>query len=240
MKVRVLAFAGVREILGSGEIEVELPEDGSLDDLRRLLDRRHPELARYWDRLAIAVDGQLGDGDPALADGAEIALLPPVSGGMDEPAPEPRVALVDGPIDIDQASSAVTRDSAGAVVIFLGTVRDDHDGRRVTRLTYDAYRPMALEALARIAQDLETDDPALAVGITHRLGEVPAGEASVVIAVSAPHRAAAYDASRKALERLKREVPIWKLEQFADGDQAWREEEPLERRSAASRSPAGA
>lgn len=251
MRVRVLAFAGVREILGASEIEVELGADGSLADLRRLLDARYPELEPYWDRLAVAVDGELGDAQADLRDGAEIALLPPVSGGMGETADDtPQVdestvagPLVDGPIDVAAATAAVSRQGAGAVLVFHGTVRDQHHGRSVTHLTYDAYRPMALEAIGRIRRDLEESDPELTVGITHRLGDVPAGETSVVIAVSSPHRAAAYDASRRALERLKREVPIWKLEHFADGGQAWREEEPLEEivvsRAPTARSPAG-
>jgi len=238
MKVRVLAFAGVREILGSGEIEVELPDGGSLADLRRHLDTRYPALSEYWDRLAVAVDGRLGDAEGSLRDGAEIALLPPVSGGMDDDAAASRVALVDGPIDSGATTAAVARHGAGAVVVFHGTVRDHHRERRVTHLTYDAYRSMALEAIGRIARDLEESDPQLTVGITHRLGEVPAGEASVVIAVSSPHRSAAYDASRRALERLKTEVPIWKLEHYADGGETWREEEPLEP-SDATRSPTG-
>ena len=110
---------------------------------------------------------------------------------------------------------------------FLGTVRDQHGGRPVEKLIYSAYRPMALEGLERIVADLEAAHPDLRAAIVHRLGEVPVGEASVVIAIGSPHRAAAYEASRAALERLKAEIPIWKREHYADGEAAWREEEPL-------------
>lgn len=112
-------------------------------------------------------------------------------------------------------------------MIFLGNVRDHHAGRPVAKLTYSAYRPMALEGLRKIVADLEAGAPGLRAAIVHRLGEVPVGEASVVIAVASPHRAAAYEASRTALERLKAEIPIWKREHYADGEEAWREEEPL-------------
>jgi molybdopterin synthase catalytic subunit len=122
------------------------------------------------------------------------------------------------------------------VVVFLGTVRDNHAGKPVEKLTYSAYRAMALEGLRRIVEDLEAAAPGLRAAIVHRLGEVPVGEASVVIAVASPHRAAAYEASRTALERLKAEIPIWKREHYADGGVAWREEEPLVKTSAAGAS----
>ena len=123
--------------------------------------------------------------------------------------------------------AAVAAPSRGAVVVFQGTVRDQHAGRAVARLTYSAYRPMALAGLRRIAADLEASSPGLKAAIVHRLGEVPVGEASVVIAVASPHRAAAYEASRAALERLKTEIPIWKREHYSEGPAVWREEEPL-------------
>ena len=97
----------------------------------------------------------------------------------------------------------------------------------MTRLTYDAYRSMAVEALGRIVREIEDADPEVTVSISYRLGDVPVGQPSVVIAAASPHRDAAYAASRLALERLKREVPIWKLEHYEDGGETWREEESL-------------
>lgn len=135
--------------------------------------------------------------------------------------------LTDSAIDSAALLAAVASPRRGAVVLFLGTARDHHRGRAVTLLAYDAYRPMAEERLARIVAELSDPDQEIAVEIVHRLGEVPAGEASVAIAAASPHRAAAYDASRLALERLKKEVPIWKRESYADGGSVWREEEPL-------------
>lgn len=116
----------------------------------------------------------------------------------------------------------------GALVVFFGTVRDHQQGRAVTAIDYSAYRPLAETVLGRIERELEAEHPGLALRIVHRLGTVSAGEPSVAILASSPHRAAAYAASRRALERLKTEAPIWKRERYADGDSRWREEEPLQ------------
>ncbi len=135
--------------------------------------------------------------------------------------------LVEGPLEVEPAAALVRSPSRGAVALFVGTVRNHHHGRRVTSLTYDAYQPMALERLERIVAELVAEATDLALAIHHRLGEVAAGEPSVVIAAAAPHRDAAYTASRMTLERLKCEVPIWKQEHYADGSAVWREEETL-------------
>ena len=224
MKIRLLAFASAGDALGATEMDLELSDGSRVADLRARLDREHPRIAPLWPRLAVAVDGRIVSPEEPLRDGAEVALLPPVSGGGDEPL---RAALVDGPIDTGRAVAAVSGPGRGAVVVFLGTVRDHHAGRPVEKLTYSAYRTMALEGLCRIVTDLEAAHQDLRAAIVHRLGEVPVGEPSVVIAVGSPHRAAAYEASRTALERLKAEIPIWKREHYADGGEAWREEEPL-------------
>ncbi len=306
MKVRVLAFASASDALGAAELTVELADGARLDDLRAWLDARHPALAPLWPRLAVAVDGAIAAAGAALHDGAEVALLPPVSGGSGAgsapppaaapatestatPAPpaaspcalsssaappsavsssaaspsavsssaappsavsssaaspsaaplsaaspavaQPGAELVEGPIDAQQVMGRVAAPERGAVLLFLGTVRDRTRGsgppQPVLKLTYSAYRSMALLALQRIVTELQAEIPGVRLAIVHRLGEVAAGEASVAIAAAAPHRAAAYDASRRALERLKAEVPIWKREHFADGLAVWREEEPL-------------
>jgi molybdopterin synthase catalytic subunit len=224
MKIRLLAFASAGDALGTTETELEIPEGSRVSDLRGRLDRDHPALIPLWPRLAIAVDGQIASPETSLEDGCEVALLPPVSGGS---GGDLQADLVDGPIDTGRVVAAVSGPGRGAVVIFLGTVRDHHAGRPVEKLTYSAYRPMALEGLRKIVADLETAAPGLRAAIVHRLGEVPVGEASVVIAIGSPHRAAAYEASRTALERLKAEIPIWKREHYADGEAAWREEESL-------------
>ena len=231
MNIRLLAFASAGDALGASEMDLEMPEGSRVADLRDRLDRDHPRLALLWPRLAVAVDGRVVTPETPLADGAEVALLPPVSGGSEDLNPEKpaplRAALVDGPIDVQRVADSVAGPSRGAVVLFLGTVRDHHAGRSVGKLTYSAYRSMALDGLRRIVDDLEAAAPGLRAAIVHRLGEVPVGEASVAIAVGSPHRAAAYEASRTALERLKTEIPIWKREHYSEGPPLWREEEPL-------------
>jgi MoaE-MoaD fusion protein len=223
MKIRLLAFASAGDALGATETELEVPDGSRISDLRARLDRDHPAMIPLWPRLAIAMDGRIVPPDTPLEDGVEVALLPPVSGGTNEPLAE----LTDGPIDVQKVTAAVSGPGRGAVVTFLGTVRDCHGGRPVTRLTYSAYRPMALAGLRQIVDELEAAHEDLRAAIVHRLGEVAVGEPSVVIAIGSPHRAAAYDASRTALERLKAEIPIWKREHYADGEAAWREEEAL-------------
>ncbi|HVR97711.1 MAG TPA: molybdenum cofactor biosynthesis protein MoaE [Thermoanaerobaculia bacterium] len=227
MKIRLLAFASAGDALGTGEMELELPEGSRLADLRERLDRDHPGLGPLWRRLAVAVDGRIAPPDTFLREGCEVALLPPVSGGSGGSEEAEPAELVDGPIDAEWVVASVSGPGRGAVVVFHGTVRDRHAGRKVEKLTYSAYRPMARQALAQIVLDLERAHEGLRAAIVHRLGEVPVGEASVVIAVGSPHRAAAYEASRIALERLKAEVPIWKREHYDDGEAVWREEEML-------------
>lgn len=222
MKIQVLAFASAASALGSSQIEIEVPEGSGLDRLREVLTGDHPDLEPIWNRLAVAVDGELVGSDALLHDGAEVALLPPVSGGCPL-----RSRIEHAPIDIATLAREATSPGCGATVLFVGTVRNHHRDREVVRLTYEAYEPMAEAALERIARDLEATTEGLQVRIVHRLGDLAVGESSVVITAAAPHRAAAYEASREALERLKREAPIWKREWYADGEAAWREEEPL-------------
>ena len=221
MKLRVLAFASAAEAIGASSTEIEIAAESSVADLRRHLQTQFPELGGLWERLAIAVDGELAQSSTPLRDGAEVALLPPVSGGL----PEGRTHLTQAALDPKTVIAEVSDASRGAVLLFLGAVRDNHRGRAVSRLTYEAYDTMAEKVLRAIEADAGAKGVALR--IVHRLGDVPAGEASVVIAAASPHRAAAYEASREALERLKREAPIWKREHYAGGEAVWREEEPL-------------
>ena len=235
MHFRIVAFASAADALGSGELSVEMPTGSTLADLKEHLESQFPDLARHWPRLAVAVDGELAPAETELRPGVEVALLPPVSGGSGFGGSGatgasliiPRAALVEEPLDVGAAVDRVRDTACGAVLVFLGTVRDSHGGREVSKLTYTAYPSMAKERLRHIVDELEAGSEGLRAAIHHRLGDVPTGEPSVVIAVSSPHRDEAYEASRRALERLKTEVPIWKREHYADGETEWREEEPL-------------
>lgn len=131
------------------------------------------------------------------------------------------------PIPVDRLLRDSARPDCGAITLFLGTTRDHHQGRRVTRLSYEAYEPMALAALAALEREALTRFEVAAVRIVHRIGEVPMTEASVAVVVAAAHRGAAYDASRWAMDELKRTVPIWKKETYAEGGEGWVEGTPL-------------
>ena len=130
-------------------------------------------------------------------------------------------------IDDAALTAGAARPDCGAIVSFLGTTRDQHEGRRVLRLEYEAYEPMALEALGRIEREAVERWAIVSCAIVHRLGEVPAAEASVVVVVAAAHRGPAFDACRWAMDELKRAVPIWKKEHFEGGEAAWVEGHPL-------------
>ena len=136
--------------------------------------------------------------------------------------------LTNSPIDVSALIASAARADCGAIATFLGTTRDHHDGRRVTSLAYEAYEPMALAALAALEQTASERFAIATCRIVHRLGIVPAGEASVAVVVVASHRAPAFDACRWAMDELKGMVPIWKKESYADGDTAWAKGRSLE------------
>jgi molybdopterin synthase catalytic subunit len=134
-------------------------------------------------------------------------------------------------IDIDATFRSVASPSAGAVDVFIGTTRDHAEGRTVQSLAYEAHEPMALQETERIVEIARQRWPVERVAVVHRLGRVPVGEVSVVIAVSAAHRAEAFEACRFIIDTLKQTVPIWKKEEFADGSAEWSGLGSLERPS---------
>jgi molybdopterin synthase catalytic subunit len=131
------------------------------------------------------------------------------------------VTLSDQRLDVANAFAAVAHPSAGAVDLFVGTTRETSHGRRVIRLAYEAYEPMAVQMMERLVDEAARRWPLCGVAVMHRTGDVPVGETSVVIAASAPHRAEAFEACRFLIDRLKQDVPIWKHEFFADGSSEW-------------------
>lgn len=147
-----------------------------------------------------------------------------------------RVAIVSEPIDPAAALAQVGGPSDGAVLLFLGTVRDHADGRPVDGMAYEAYQAMAEEVLAAIAREASARLGTDRIAVLHRVGELEVGEVSVAIAVSSPHRAEAYDASRYVIEEIKRRLPVWKHERYLDGDATWVKGHALEARPAGSHS----
>lgn len=224
----MLSFATALDAVGSAETEHELPDGSTIADLIEGLTAAYPTLAPLWPRLAVAVDGEVAtDRSAPLHDGAEVALLPPVSGGS---CGTTSGRLRDGAVNeatVSEVRAAVEDAGKGAVVVFVGNVRNSFGDRPVERITYSAYPAMAELRLARIVSELEAAEPGTRVEIVHGLGTLEVGDASVVIATASAHRRQAYDTNRLALERLKAEVPIWKREHYRDGQSSWREEEPL-------------
>ena len=208
VRIRLRLFAGLREQAGTASQEVDLP-DGSL--VCDVWERLEPALGTAPPGVLYALNREYVDEDHPLADGDELALIPPVSGGD--------VRLTDGPIDLGAVVAEVAREEAGAIATFVGTTRVNSRGRTVARLEYEAFEGMAEQEMARIADDLMSRYDLCEVAMAHRVGPVQIGEASIAIAVSAPHRADALAACKDAIDTLKETVPLWKKEIYEDGEE---------------------
>jgi len=206
MKVAVRLFAALRERAGAREAALELDEGASVDDVWPALG-----LGEEPAGLVYAVNRTYVERGTLLADGDEVALIPPVSGGA--------FVLSDEPLSLERAAAEVASDGAGAIATFVGTTRARSRGRDVIRLEYEAYEGMAEAEMERIAGVLRDRHDVIDVAIHHRVGPVEIGETSVVIAVSAAHRAAAFDACREAIDTLKQTVPLWKKELYVGGEE---------------------
>jgi molybdopterin converting factor subunit 1 len=204
--VTVRFFAGLRERAGSSRREVELPDDTAVQDLWPALD-----LGQEPTGLLYAVNRAYAERTDRLAEGDEVALIPPVSGGA--------FRLTHGPVNVTSVLAEVVDERAGAIATFLGTVRAHSRGRDVVALEYEAYEEMAAEVMAEIAEELQARYDLCKVAMGHRLGRVEVGETSVAIGVSAPHRQDALAACAEAIEALKARVPLWKKELYADGEE---------------------
>ncbi len=212
MALTVLYFAAARERAGTAQETVEWG-GGSVRQLLETLAARHPDLRALLPHLRVAVNQEFTSLDAAVPDRAEVALVPPVAGGSD------CFRLSQHALELDEVVRAVGGTERGGLVTFTGTVRSETRGRRVRSLSYEAYPAMVERSMASIGREIESQWPGTRVAIVHRVGTLEPGEAAVVIAVSAPHRAAAFEGCRHAIERLKADVPIWKKERFEDGEE---------------------
>ena len=206
MHVRVRLFAALRERAGSGSVDVELPEGARLGDVWPVLG-----LGDEPEGLLYAVNREYASAERRLSAGDEVAVIPPVSGGA--------FRLSETPLSVEAAVAEVRADDAGAIATFVGTTRRRSRDRDVLHLEYEAYEGMAEKVMAELAEELTRRHELCAVAIHHRVGRVDIGETSVVIAVSAPHRAAALAACREAIDELKVTVPLWKKELYVGGEQ---------------------
>ena len=240
MRIRVLAFGVLRELLPSadfymdvvtpctvGEFVDKLSAEHGASAARSADARNKPSssavaLADIWSSIAVAVNRDYVDRSHQLADGDELALLPPVSGG----SPEAPIALTQNVIDTAAILATVRHPEDGAVAIFDGIVRNNTRGRKTRFLLYEAYEDMALDQMHQLAAEARRQFPVHEIAIVHRLGKLEIGESSIFIAVCSAHRAAAFDACRWLIDTLKKTVPIWKQEHFEDGA-VWAAGEPF-------------
>jgi molybdopterin synthase catalytic subunit len=206
VNVQVRLFAALRERAGAGRVDLELPEGAVVADVWSAL-----PLGEEPPGILFAVNRAYSDRTRALADGDEVAVIPPVSGGA--------FRLSETPLSIGAAVEEVRSDEAGAIATFVGTTRRRSRGRDVLYLEYEAYEGMAEEVMEQLAEGLTQRHDLSGIAIHHRIGRVDIGETSVVIAVSAPHRGDALAACREAIDELKVSVPLWKKEVYEGGEE---------------------
>ena len=216
MRVTLLYFAVVREIVGHARETRELSPGTTVGQLLELVSTDHPNIARMRPSLMFMVNEEYAAPEQEVQDGDEIALIPPVSGG-ESPSP---FRVTGEPISESDVTGIVQDPGAGAIVTFLGTVRDNARGRTVLNLEYEAYPPAAERMLRQIGDEIEERWGITNCAIIHRYGHLNVGEASVAIGIASAHRADAFDACRYAIDRIKEIVPIWKKEYY-EGGETW-------------------
>ncbi|MCS7191757.1 MAG: molybdenum cofactor biosynthesis protein MoaE [Armatimonadetes bacterium] len=221
IKVRIRFLGPAKDLAGCDEVALNLPMGSSVSMAIEELVQILPALKDALPNYRFAVNAEYAEKETLLVDGDELAIIPPVSGGIVETDETIFVKLTDEPIDVSNLLSFVASPQAGAIVTFLGTVREFSHDKSVLALTYEAYEPMATKELRRIAEEMKGKWQICKVAIVHRVGMLSVSEISVAIVASAPHRAEAFAATRYAIERIKEIVPIWKREHFADGTSCW-------------------
>lgn len=234
LRVRVRLFAVQRELAGAREVDIELDPGATVETAWGALVVRHPSLAPGRPSVRFARNGEYVDAAERLADGDEVACIPPVSGGAERRAGTRILELRDAPLAqtiLADLADRLATPADGAVVGFIGRTRETpgtpapgqeaeaarHAGRNVEALDYEAHDSMVLGVLGQIADEIADRFDVTRLAIVHRTGEVPLGEASIAIVACAPHRDAAFDAARYGIEETKARAPIWKAERFADG-----------------------
>jgi molybdopterin synthase catalytic subunit len=213
----------LRDIVGMSREEAEFPEGADLRLVFASYAARFPRLGDLARSIVVARNQEFADPAAKLAEGDEVAFLPPVSGGCDASDLEITeaghyFALVRHPIDIKAVIARLLTGAEGAVVTFEGTTRNNTKGRPTRYLDYECYESLALKTMARIGREIAAAHPVERVALVHRLGRLLIGETSVAVIVTAPHRRPAFEAAAEGIDRLKKIVPIWKKEHFLDGE----------------------
>jgi molybdopterin converting factor subunit 1 len=224
MQINVLFFGLLKDICGRSEDRLDLPPAAPLRSVFDHYAARFPALQDMARSIVLARNHEFANPSDALSDGDEVALLPPVSGGT-QPLP-PEIVEPEGhfftltrhPIDPRAAEERLLQGFDGAIVTFQGVVRNNTRGRATQRLEYECYEPMAIRKMAEIGREIASQFAISRIAMVHRLGRMEIGEASVLVIAAAPHRRPAFDAALEGINRLKKTVPIWKKEFFADGE----------------------
>ncbi|MGH9866096.1 MAG: molybdenum cofactor biosynthesis protein MoaE [Candidatus Acidiferrales bacterium] len=217
MLVRVLFFGQLKEIVGKAEDGCVAPEGARLEDVFANYAADFPRLAPFKDSVAGAINQEYAPWDARLRAGDEVAFLPPVSGGQQTGVVEDIYKIVRERIPTEEILASLKAPEDGAAIVFEGIVRNHSRGKQTLYLEYEAYEVMALIKMREIGAKMREQFAIDRLAMVHRLGRLEIGETSVVIGVSAAHRGAAFDACRYGIDTLKRTVPIWKREYFADG-----------------------
>jgi MoaE-MoaD fusion protein len=223
VRVRVLFFGVLKDISGRAEEWAEFPEGSTAGDVISHYEASLPKLAASRKSIVLAVNERFAESSSPVHDGDEVAFLPPVSGGtgefirvLREPAGH-LFALTRGAIDVRGVRERLSQGCDGAVTVFEGIVRNNSGGRETLFLEYECYEGMAVETMAQIGREIAGQHEISRIAMIHRLGRMEIGETSVAIVVAAPHRKPAFAAALEGINRLKKIVPIWKKEHFADG-----------------------
>ena len=225
MRVTIRCFATVRELLGQDRLELDVPDGTTVARLKALLAERAERAERAEALAALpvacAVNRQYAEPEQELADGDEVAFIPPISGGSGV-SERFRFDLVDGPLDPRPLEAEVRTDSDGAIATFSGVTRDHNQGQAVRSLQYEAYGEMVAGVMQKIFEEAAERFEIGRARVAHRLGEVPIGEASVVVVVASAHRGPAFEACRYLMDRLKVQAPIFKRELLeGEGGARW-------------------
>jgi molybdopterin converting factor subunit 1 len=223
VRVKVLFFGMLKDIVGRSEDHIEVAEGEPLGSIFDHYAHQFPRMEQMASSIVLACNQQFCDRSNPVNDGDEIAFLPPVSGGSQRYTREISdgrcfIALTRAPIDTSSVARELLRGEDGAIVNFEGVVRNNTKGRATRYLDYECYEPMAVKVMADIAREIANTSAIGRIAMVHRLGRMDIGETSVAVIVTAPHRKPAFEAALEGINRLKRLVPIWKKEYFADGE----------------------
>ncbi len=224
MQVTVKLFAGLAESLGRSEITCDLAEPATVESLKRTLGEMYPEVQGQISRALVGVNRSYVSPQEAIRTEDEIALIPPVGGGSPD-SDLPSCLISSEPLDVAKAFEQLESVYCGGTVLFCGTVREWTKGRQTKSLTYEAYKEMAEAQMREIEAEVQAEWPGTLTLQWHRVGHLEPTDIAVICAAAAPHRNAAFEAARRLIERLKKEVPIWKKEFYADGDSTWQPNE---------------